>query len=209
MIMSHWDGLLQSSEDLARKFNNTYVWGTIEGYIKQPTALHLEGRDGYWRVTYWNTEEKKNRRLVDIRPQYIDIVHALPPLTGAIPFFNTIMFSRRVPQRQWQVGTCRGNSMLYNRQLQVIAFDLQHCLWLFDPVYEPIKIADAVERFKKEKNLEALALDNRYWLSRGEGKNITLYRNMVVMGGYVYGGFFANPACGDFKQELYDDLKIG
>lgn len=207
--LDQWEGLQLNWEDVARKFNGTIVFGVhAEINDGRPIAMHLTDMDDRNCVAHFFTATGVARDAnLSIRMRDLDVLHAVPPVLGAIPAGKGILFVQRVPARQWQVGVCRANTRILNKDLVAQVVGLSTVRGIFDPVYTNEPYTEVLKRFDKDKELQAYALSPTYWFARRVDK-IVLYRNQIALGSFVYGTFFVNQACSDLKQELWDDLRI-
>jgi hypothetical protein len=204
MFPHQWEGLVLSSDDVARKFASTYVYGTYNE--SKPHTYQIGNNEG-WSCTLFYKGVGKLESLQRCDLRLLDIIHAYPPVTGAFQHESTVGIVKRQPARQWQVGVCRANIMLWDENLepQRLAHDVIESM--FTATYPRQDVHTILKEFQEDKKLRAKVITNRYWLKRA-GKDVALYRNMICLGSFVLGSFFVNAACQDLKQELWDDLRI-
>lgn len=210
MRLVNWDGLRHTNDDMRRKFNSTFIHGMCPNLSTEIRTYHLNDFDGgLVRASAFSNRTNKLINPATENWADIDVLYAFPPQTGVIPFGKDILYLTRNPARQWQVGLCRNNSHVYGSTLKPLPLVSEHAEAMFTAKYpRSTSLDEALEKFK-DKELIAYALNHRYWLSRPKGSStISLLRNLIPLGSCSHGSFFIHKACGDFKQELLDDLKI-
>lgn len=201
MRLGNWDGLPHNAEDIARKFENTYVVALLSGQRK---VVHLSGFGGHG-VTVTRAD---NMRREMYEWEDLDVVESFPNTIGAVPFRNGVLFIKRTAARQWSVGLGSGTGILWDHNFKNVTWDLEKAQALYEPRYERLPIYEAVKKFEeKGLGLVGYAIDSTYWLARRDDK-IVLYRNRNKMGAFTYGAFFRHGSARDFDQELWDDLRL-
>lgn len=209
MRLENWDGLNQTNEDIARKFDNTYV------YASHPDVgtgvFYLSAFEGRHCRAYYGTP---NERLglppaTTVQWREIDVIHSFPETIGVVPHRTGVLILKRTASRQWSVGLGSGTGTMWDQDLRVQHMGYDKAVSVYSPVYDTAPIEEVVKRFsEKGRGLQAHALSSVYWLARRDDK-IVLYRNRnLKMGSYVYGSFFLHGSARDFVQELWDDLHL-
>lgn len=210
MLLVQWDGLRQTNDDIRRKFNGSFIHGVCPNLSDDTRTYYLSDFDGATvRASAFSNRTNKLINSVGEHWEQIDVLYAFPPQTGVIPFGKDIIYLTRNPARQWQVGLCRANAHVYTSNLKPVVLGADHAEAMFTVKYPRSKgIMEALAEFK-DKELVSYAINHKYWLNRpSKSSNIALFRNLIPMGSLSHGAFFIHKACSDFKQELWDDLKI-
>ena len=208
MRLNNWDNLPQSSADIARKFDQSYLRAIVPELGSVPKVIQLSRIDGdYGRASYLNDAGKE--ATVTILWGGLEVVESWPSVVGSIQFFNKVLLLKRNPARQWMVGLSHGNAMVWDHTLNSLGqrWGLPEATALYLAAYENVDLTTVVKRFEENPKLEAFALNPIYWLSRQSDK-LVLHRNQIPLGSFVYGKFFLNSRCTDFRQELWDDLHL-
>lgn len=206
MQLSRWDGLPQAAQDVARKFNNTFVLAQVPEIDRVTRVYHF--RELHARDSRVEVRGNDGVRAYYVNWKTIDVLQEFPEHTGAVPFQNTVILFKRKPARQWQVGMCDGNTFIWNRTGHLQRLNLNYAEACYQPQYQNRKLEEVVKELSaKDSTLEAYAINSTYWLS-GDGSRVVLYRNRIPLGTFLYGSFLLNKACSSLSQELWDDLKI-
>lgn len=207
MKLKNWDGLNQNREDIIRKFNGTYVHAIVpELKDEKPRTYYLGDFEDRNVGIRWVEKGKRNHGSVPW--QSIDVLYSQPPHLGAVPYELGILFVSRLPTRQWQVGICRGTTALHDSEGVSVPLNLENVDALFSPQYDKRPVTELANELKRNKDLKAVALSPRFWLSKTKGNYVELHSNRIPVGTFQYGGFMLNAVCGDLKQELWDYLKL-
>lgn len=205
MRLSHWDGLPQNAEDAQRKFNGTYVYALIDD--NNTAKTYKLTWDGRMVSGVYLDANKRERHTNWVGWETVDIIRAYPKVLGAIPVDNTVYFIKRNPARQWQVGLCRANTHLWDVNGRGVPPTVPIISAAYEPEWFRGSVKEAVQALESTKLLEAVALNNRYWLLKCPDK-IKLFSGRLPVGSFMFGSFLIHKSCRDLKQELWDDLKI-
>lgn len=208
--LSKWDDIPQTDDDLRRKFNGSYVLGVVNKQHSKPQTLSLSTPDGrLWEVSFIDEKKGKISTLIEVRSSHILVKDAIPSQTGVVQYDKDILYFSRICARQWQVGLTRANGQILNSSRRVVSITLEPAAAVFQPQYLQESVSSFVKKLEDKKSgYQAIAISKLYWLKREGSEDITLYRNLLPIGTFSYGGFMINKSCRDFTQELQDDLKI-
>lgn len=206
MQLRRWDGLLQTPEDLNRKFGGTFVFGVCPDVDETPRVYQItEIQEASVFGRYVSLPGARSHTFSG-EWRTFDVQRPYPPQMGAIPFHNKVLFIQRNPARQWHVGLLPANTTLLDHNLRPSRIGFGEAEALFSPQYAKQSVEEAVKSFDNAAT-QAVALSPQYWLARRDDK-ICLFQGRLSLGSFVFGGFFLHNACRDLRQELWDDLKL-
>lgn len=207
MRLSVWDGLVQSSEDINRKFGGTFVFAVCPDIDAEQRVYEIVEVGPGVATIRWSPRAGARHRTDNHQWESIDVIHHYPKTLGAIPFFNKALFIQRNPARQWHVGLTSRNTQLWDHTMRPTRIGMAEAEAVFSPTYEKREVLDAVKELETNKEREAVVLSPQYWLVKREDK-VKLYRGRLSLGSFSFGGFFVHKSCGDLRQELWDDLRL-
>lgn len=230
--LSTLNGLRWSGEDLQKKFADSFVRATVVSKGKKisdnglvyitnpcvyedldnPSKMSVEGR-AFLAHNNWTSfiVPHKDFFLEEDRPQpcisncvyrYVD-----EDVGRMVEGHSAFMFSYN-PARQWKRGFNQSNSYLFCPiqkggdwgNLQVEA---KYALNVLTPIHQPLSVS--LEEMKKDKNIRARAISNRYWIIR-QGEAIALYSKKAPLGNFVGERLFVGDGARLLRHEIAKEL---
>lgn len=209
MKLRDYEGLRLTLEDIRQKFGNTYLRVSHPSInAGRPTVIQLWNMEGGEARATFHSGKLDDVKQLGIMVDDLDVLEFYPKAIGVIPYNdNDIIFVRKGVARQWQVGLCQANTIVYSSLGTTMRWDLSAAEAIYDAVYKTHTYREVLKQFAAEKYLKAVALNSVYWMCRRDEK-IVLNRNQIPLGSFVYDSFFVNKACTDLGQELWDDLRL-
>lgn len=199
MKMSHWDGEAQSSEDLNRKFHDTYVFGKVGGGDPQVIYIHNVSPEVQW-------SDAKGRTSVDPRGN-VDILMAIPPSGIYALEGGGVALLRRTGARQFKDGLCSSTvAITINGEKDLfrngdISFDIAKQLFL------PQKDLSLKQGKEEARDNRCVRLTRDFWLKREKDAAMMLFFRRARVGSWtVTGRFFWNAEAKFLQEEVNDKL---
>ncbi len=155
-------------EDFIQKFQETHIRFRGSG---DPVTVMGPGIN---RKTFIVENDEGIQTLLNYTPETISTLDFQPPMVGNFNYRGYCFRLYRTPARQWKVGLCRANHLVYN-PLQQILFD-------YTPLYKPVWTNALVKAmYNREFPLTwfglAKQLEDKKTRSVGLTKNLSVSKN--------------------------------
>jgi len=224
------NGLKWTTDDLEKKFSNTYVEATLFG--NSPVKPLLEKTLVFIRHGAYGHDnfDLDNNQPIQINSALIRYPKTGDPnkdwTEGQFPYSKIFITNERAdpcitnynqtavlfrynPERQWKRGFGSHNSFVYFapnvKHHQPQAWQNMLAYRILYP--EHMHIDDAMKWFAQNPEGSARALNNLYWLIRTDGV-IKLYRRRAFIGSFIGNRFFSREDARIFEEELKMELPI-
>lgn len=197
------NGVATTVEDMARKFNHSYV------LLKKHGLVYIQGFADESVVVAINP----GRNDIRVPCEEFEIVQEYPDVGIMVNYKKTCGLVTRVPRRQWVAGLIEATLGMPNAAGYSFfggdgRLNFSAAKALFYPEYPPL---EKVYKAVSEDTSVALAFSPVYWMCNPSKENVQLYRRGVEMGvvtkekdTYILN--LLDHSC-SLEQELKDEIK--